>query len=252
MIRIMSFNIRCSDVKGVTWKERRPLVSRQILEVLPDSAGVQEAHTGWMDYLAEALFEKYDYVGVGREDGKRDGEFSAIFYLKDKYEVTDSGTFWLSDTPNVPSKGWDAECTRICTWARLRDKCTGGEYVHINTHFDHRGIRAQENSVKMIHKKAKEFNDVPVVFTADLNIFEGSNLYLKMVSSVLKDAKHLSPDTMSCLTFHNAEPEKFKDSIIDYVLVNSLVTPKIYRVLTDGIDGKYVSDHYPIYIDCEI
>lgn len=248
----MTFNIRCADVKGVTWEERRGLVSQQISDVLPDSVGLQEAHTGWMDYLIEELADKYDYIGVGREDGKREGEFTSIFYLKEKYEVKDSGNFWLSETPDVPSKGWDAACTRICTWAKLADRKTGKEYVHINTHFDHRGRQAQLKSVYMIHEKAKEFEALPVVITADLNILEGSDIYLKMVSSLLKDSKHLAADTMSCLTFHNAFPKKFKDYVIDYVLVNRHVTPKVYKVITQGIDGRFVSDHYPVYADCEI
>ncbi len=252
MVRIMSFNIRCSDVNGVTWEERRGLVSRQILDVLPDSVGVQEAHSGWMDSLCNDLNAKYDYIGIGRDDGERGGEFTAIFYLKDKYEVKESGNFWLSKTPEKPSKGWDAACVRICTWALLRERATGKEYAHINTHFDHRGRKAQKNSVGMIHGKVGQFDGLPVVFTADLNILEGSDIYHKMVSSVLKDAKHLAEDTMSASTFHGGKPGKYKEHIIDYILVNGLVTPIRYRVLTDGIDGELVSDHYPIFADCEI
>lgn len=251
MKRIMSFNIRCSDVNGVTWQERKELVSKQILEAHPDSVGLQEAHTEWMRYLAKALKDEYSYVGIGRENGKRLGEFSAIFYLKDKYKAVESGNFWLSETPEKPSMGWDAACKRICTWVRLRDRETGKEYVHINTHFDHRGEIAQKNSVGMIHNKAKEFKDIPLVFTADLNIFEGGEIYKDMVSDVLKDAKFLAPDTMNEVTYHNGDPEHFDGKIIDFVLVNSLVVPKTYRVLTQGIDGQLVSDHYPIYSDCE-
>ncbi len=248
----MTFNIRCSDVNGVTWEERRKIVSRQISDFLPDSIGLQEAHTGWMDYLVEKLSDKYDYIGVGREDGKREGEFCAIFYLKEKYEIKESGNFWLSETPDVPSKGWDSACTRICTWAKFADKQTGKEYVHINTHFDHRGRQAQGKSVDMIHEIMKRFESLPVAFTADLNILEGSDIYMKMVSSHLKDAKHSAADTMSCSTFHAGFPGKFKDYVIDYVLVNRHVTAKVYKVLTQGIDGQLVSDHYPVYADCEI
>ena len=251
MLRIMTFNIRCSDVRGVTWEERRPLVSEQIRCVHPDSVGVQEAHEGWMTYLREALKDEYVSVGVGREDGKNEGEYSAIFYLKEKYALIDSGNFWLSETPDKPSKGWDAAYTRICTWARLREKISGWEYVHINTHFDHIGRIAQQNSVSMIHKKVAEFTDLPVVFTADLNIFEGGEIYEDMVSSQLKDAKFLAPDTMSYLTFHNGRKNPRRKLIIDYVLVNSLLKPQVYRVLAEGIDGKMVSDHYPVYVDCE-
>lgn len=250
MIRIMSFNIRCSDVRGVTWQERRPLVSEQIRQLHPDSVGLQEAHEEWMDYLKEALKEEYASVGVGREDGKSEGEHSAIFYLKNKYDLVAHGDFWLSETPEKPSKGWDAACMRVCTWARLKKREDDSEYVHINTHFDHVGRKAQQNSVSLIHNKAAEFSNLPVVFTADLNIPEGGKIYEEMVSSQLKDAKFLAPDTMTHLTFHGGRKRPPVKLVIDYVLVNSLVKPTVYRVLTDGINGKMVSDHYPIYADC--
>lgn len=252
MVGIMTFNIRCSDVKGVTWQERRELVKRQILEFRPDSVGVQEAHTEWMDYLSKALGDEYDYVGVGREDGKKDGEFCAVFYLKEKYKAIESGDFWLSKTPDKPTKGWDAACKRVCTFVRLKDRQTGKEYVHINTHFDHRGRRAQTNSVELIHNKALEYKELPVIFTGDLNILEGKKIYQKIVSSVLKDSKYIAPDSMNYLTFHNAQPEKYENHIIDYILINDLVAPKKYRVLSEGIDGQFVSDHYPVYMECEI
>lgn len=147
MFRIMSFNVLCYGREPHFWTLRAPLVCRLIRETLPDSFGVQEAHIDWINALTEGLPE-YDYVGVGRNDGKEDGEFAAVFYLKDKFTASDSGSFWLSETPDKPSLGWDGACIRIATYVRLTEKSTGREYVHFNTHLDHVGREAQVNGAK--------------------------------------------------------------------------------------------------------
>ena len=175
-MRIMSFNIRCANVGKDSWEDRIGIVSQTMLESEADSIGVQEATPEWMATLKETVGEKYAYVGVGRDDGDNEGEYSAVFYLKDKYEVVDSDTFWLSETPDKPSFGWDAACRRVCTWVQLKDKETGKQYVHMNTHFDHIGISARKNSVEMIIDKAKTFTDIPVVFTADMNVVQGDGM----------------------------------------------------------------------------
>ena len=118
-MRIMSFNIRCTNVGNDTWEDRIDIVTQSIIDGNPDSVGVQEATPEWMETLNKTLGEKYNYVGVGRDDGDNEGEYSAIFYLKDKYNVVDSGTFWLSETPDEVSFGWDAACRRVCTWVVL-------------------------------------------------------------------------------------------------------------------------------------
>ena len=118
VMRIMSFNIRCANVGSDTWEDRIGIVSQTMLESEADSIGVQEATPEWMSTLKETVGEKYAYVGVGRDDGDNEGEYSAVFYLKDKYTAIDSGTFWLSETPDEVSFGWDAVCRRVCTWAR--------------------------------------------------------------------------------------------------------------------------------------
>ena len=252
-MRIMSFNIRCGDVGEETWEDRISIVAQTMLESDADSIGVQEATPGWMAALNETTGSKYAYVGVGRDDGDNKGEYSAVFYLKDKYTVEDSGTFWLSETPEKVSYGWDAACRRVCTWALLVNKQTGEKYVHINTHFDHIGIAARKNSVEMIIEKAKTFTSIPVVFTADMNVIEGSENYKQFVNSdYFSDTKYLAPDTMSYCTYHDTEPEKHEKDIIDYVMINKYFKALTYRVVTEGIDGRFVSDHYPIYADLEI
>lgn len=250
VMRVMSFNIRCTNVGTDSWEDRIGIVSQTMLDSEADSIGVQEATPEWMATLKETVGDKYAYVGVGRDDGDNKGEYSSIFYLKDKYTAVESGTFWLSETPDKPSRGWDAACNRVCTWAVLQNKETGEKYVHINTHFDHIGVSARKNSVDMIVEKAKEFTDIPVVFTADMNVKQDSENYNQFVNSgVLYDTKFSAPDTMNYCTYHDTKPNKHKDDVIDYVMINDKFSAVSYRVVTEGIDGRFVSDHYPVYAD---
>lgn len=250
VMRVMSFNIRCKNVGSDSWEDRIGIVSQTMLESEADSIGVQEATPEWMATLRETVGEKYSYVGVGRDDGDNEGEYSAIFYLKDKYNAVDSGTFWLSETPDKVSFGWDAACRRVCTWVVLENKANGEKYVHLNSHFDHIGITARANSVDLIIDKAEEYADLPVVFTADMNVKQGSTNYNQFVDSgVLRDTKFVAPDTMSYCTYHDTKPQRHADEIIDYVMINDNFDAVSYRVVTEGIDGRFVSDHYPIYAD---
>ncbi len=252
-MKIMSFNIRCGDVAGEPWDTRIDIVTETMLESGADTIGVQEATPEWMEVLIKNLAPKYDYIGVGREDGKNKGEYAAVFYLKDKYDVIEYENFWLSETPNVPGKGWDAACVRVCTMGVFENKETKQRYMHINTHFDHIGVVARRKSVEMIVEKAKSLPDIPVVFTADMNVVEGTENYLQFVESgFFRDAKYIAPHTMSCCTYHDAEPEKHENEVIDYVMVNDKWTVFEYRVMTEGIDGRFVSDHYPIYAELDI
>ena len=252
-MRVMSFNIRCTNVGSDTWEDRIDIVSQTMLESDADSIGVQEATPEWMATLKETLKDKYTYVGVGRDDGDNEGEYSAIFYLKDKYTALESGTFWLSETPDEPSFGWDAACRRVCTWVVLLNNESGEKYVHLNSHFDHVGIEARRNSVNLILDKAKEFTDLPIVFTADMNVKQGSENYNQFVDSgVLKDTKFIAPKSMDYCTYHDTKPQLHKDDVIDYVMVNDNFEALEYSVVTEGIDGRYVSDHFPIYADIVI
>ena len=249
-MRIMSFNIRCTNVGKDSWEDRIGIVSQTIIESEADSVGVQEATPEWMAALNETIGDMYAYVGVGRDDGDNEGEYSAIFYLKGKYNVVDSGTFWLSETPDKVSFGWDAACRRVCTWVVLQNKETAEKYVHINSHFDHVGISARKNSVDMIVNKAKEYTDLPVVFTADMNVVQGSDNYKQFVESgVLRDTKFDTANTMDYCTYHDTKPQNHKGDVIDYVMINEHFDTTAYRVVTEGIDGRFVSDHYPIYAD---
>ena len=251
MFRIMSLNVLCWGEGENSIENRIPRVIEIIKKYAPSSFGVQEAHKQWIDALAAGL-PGYDYAGVGRDDGKEKGEYAAVFYLRDKFTASDYGNFWISETPDVPSKGWDSACTRIATYVKLTDRETGKEYVHFNTHLDHIGVVAQINGAKMIMEKAASFGGVPVVATGDFNVLQGSDCYNTMISANLADARTLAPDSDDCFTFHWFRPEEYHD-IIDFIFVDrDTVRPVKFKVINEKVDGKFYSDHYAIYADIEI
>lgn len=249
-VRVMSFNVRYGDVNGTEVGYRIPLVPAQVNEICPDSFGVQEATPLWCVMLNLLLPE---YASVGKErDGDGKGEACKIFYRRAKYRLLDSGTFWLSETPEVPSLGWDAACNRVCTWAVLKNRVTGETYVHANTHFDFTGGVAVEESARLITAFLQErFPALPVVFTADMNETIGSAAYTLMTDT-LANAALTAEDSIRYGTFHNCSPAAYKDYEIDFVLCSPSLTVKTYRVVTEGINGRFVSDHFPIYADIVI
>ena len=250
-VRVMSFNIRCADVNGVNVPDRLGIGVRQILEVMPDSLGIQEATAEWMKALGASLL-LYDWVGIEREKGEpadKSGESCPIFYLKAKFSLVDSGNFWLSETPDEPSYGPGAACRRICTWAKLKDRATGQVYVHVNTHFDHVSEDARVFAADMVNRFVIEnFADVPVVFTADINTFEGLAAYSTLTEN-LDDSRKTAKDAQAFGTFHACSPETHADYTIDFLLCSRDITVNTYRTVTKGVDGRFVSDHFPIYAD---
>lgn len=179
-LRVMSFNIRFNTARDSAnaWPHRKDLAASMIRFHHANLAGLQEALKGQIDDLAERL-PGYGWFGVGRDDGRDKGEFSAIFYRRDRFELLEESTFWLSEEPEViGSKGWDAAITRIVTWGKLRDRSTGKVFFHFNTHFDHRGVRAREESASLLLTKIKEIaGTTPVIVTGDFNSRESSEPY---------------------------------------------------------------------------
>ena len=248
-VRVCSFNIRNTDVNGTGMEHRILNALQQISEIAPDSMGVQEATTLWMPALRSLA--GYGVVGKCR-DPLSIGEFNPIVYNKQKYRLLDAGTFWLSETPQEPSVGWDAAYRRICTWAVLKNRKTGEAYAHINSHFDNQGKTAQLREAEMIVAFATElFPGLPVVFTADLNSRPGSQTY-QILTAALTDTRTASPDSVGFGTFHNTQPQTHRDDIIDYIMVNEAVQPLAYRTVTTGVSGRFVSDHFPIYADIRL
>ncbi len=250
-VRVMSFNVRNTDLNGVPAPLRRDLGIREILQIMPDSFGLQEATITWMAAL-RAKLPAYGCVGVARDNGKTIlgmGEYSAVFYLREKYKLLDHGDFWLSDTPDEPSYGPGASYRRICTWALLQNKETSETYAHVNTHLDNGSNEAREAGARQIVDFIEsKFADTPVVFTADMNTGEGSTAY-KIMTAALNDARYAAADSEGADTYHNCTPEDKPVIILDYVMCSKDVTVDVFRVVTDGIDGRFVSDHFPIYAD---
>lgn len=250
-MRIMSFNILCAGKGENEWFKRIPLVVRTIRNYDPDTFGVQEAHKEWMTALTGA-FPDYDYVGVGRDDGKDDGEFSAVFYKKDDFKVIDKGNFWLSEHPEKPGKGWDAACVRICSWAKLKDKKTGKIFVHFNTHLDHKGEKAMQNGAELVAKKAAEICPEGVsFFTGDFNVTPDSAPCKAVLDGGFVDCRDVADTTDMSITYHAFESTEIPGCIIDYVFAKGDVKVSHFKVVKDHIDGAIPSDHYAVFADVE-
>jgi endonuclease/exonuclease/phosphatase family metal-dependent hydrolase len=253
----MTFNIRYDNPNdGVNaWPNRREWVASLIRFHGADVVGVQEALAHMLTELDQRL-PGFARVGVGRADGRARGEFSAILYRTDRLALLDSGTFWLSPTPEVvASKGWDAAIERVATWARFRDRRTGCSLLHLNTHFDHMGEQARQESARLIRRRLPGLAaGLPMVVTGDLNADPTSGAYriltrdtIAGASPPLSDAMtvsrsgHYGP-TSSWTAFKAIEPNRR----IDYVLVSSAVEVLSHGILPDSWDGRFPSDHLPV------
>ncbi len=256
-LRVMSFNVRYDNPgDGLNaWPNRRDWVASLVRFHGADVIGVQEALAPMLRDL-DARLPGYARVGVGRSDGKVAGEFSAILYRTDRLTLLDSGTFWLSPTPEVPgSKGWDAAIERIATWARFRDRQSGCRFLHLNTHFDHVGETARQESARLIRRRlASLANGQPLVVTGDLNSDPSSAAYRVLTRDTLTDAVgplrdalersatgHYGP-TSSWTNFRAIESGRR----IDYVLVSPTVSVLTHGILPDSWDGRFPSDHLPV------
>ncbi len=249
-IKVMSFNLKINGDGYQSNENRLPRSVKMIEKYSADSIGVQEADKWWTDSLEEAL-PQYARVGTYRDDGISLGESCSIFYLKDKYELVDSGDFWLSETPETPSWGWDTACPRIVTYAILKNKTTGFVYAHFNTHFDHVGKVAQSESVPLLASRiAAIAPDIPVVVTGDFNTSEGSEIYNKLLSCGLKDTKYMAEKYDDCATYHDYNPFVFSTKPIDYIFTNAYCSSvKSSTVDSNMIDLVYPSDHFPIIVE---
>lgn len=253
MMTVMSFNVLCSGKNELAWQKRIPLVVRTIRKADPDTFGVQEAHIGWMRAL-KAAFPDYDYVGVGRDNGKKRGEFAAVFFKKTKYQVMDSGSFWLNETPDIPKKGWDAACIRICSYAELKEKKTGRTFVHMNTHLDHVGSIAMQNGAELIAERAAAFgSDVPVILTGDMNAEPDAAPCQTFRNAGFTDARDAAAICDKAYTYHDYQPDNpIVHSVIDYVFVKGDISVRKHKVIRKKIDGCFPSDHFPVVAELDL
>ncbi|WP_316745927.1 endonuclease/exonuclease/phosphatase family protein [Pedobacter gandavensis] len=246
--QVMSYNIRLNVASdGVNaWPNRKDEVKALVRFHDADILCVQEALPLQVDQLLENT--NYAMEGVGREDGKRAGEFSAIYYDKSRFVRKDGGTFWLSETPDQPSKGWDAALNRICSWVRLYDRLNKKEFLVFNTHYDHIGVQARIESAKLIKRKIQEIAPaLPVVLTGDLNVTPETEA-IATINSFLTDAKTASiePPYGPEGTFNNFKFDSPLNQKIDYIFVNKGFKVLKFGVLSDSKNLRYPSDHLPI------
>jgi endonuclease/exonuclease/phosphatase family metal-dependent hydrolase len=247
-VRIMTYNLRLDVVSDGenAWPNRKEFLASQIEFHAPDVLGTQEGTPAQIDWLDERL-TAYARIGEGREGGHR-GEYSAIYYNRRRFTPEASGTFWLSETPDTVSVGWDAALPRIVTWARFAERSGERDFYAFNTHFDHVGERARAQAAELILKKMSSLNPdgLPVVLTGDFNLTPETTP-LQQLTDSLTDAFSAAPVRLgpagTFTGFNYAEPASRR---IDYIFVSPGVEVVDFATLTDAVDGRYPSDHFPL------
>lgn len=248
IIKVMSYNIRLGSGKdgNNSWEFRRPATIEMIKDQAPDIFGVQEALSYQLDYI-NANCRKYASVGFGREDGRSAGEHMSIYWNRKSIKMLKWGTFWLSETPEVPSKGWDARYKRTATWALMQDRKSGKRFYFVNTHLDHRGKEAQKNGLKLIVDRIDTINPegYPMILTGDFNI-NPDNPALAHLDSVMESTRNVALKTDTHNTF-NGWSDVPNGRIIDYIYFKRFNKCLEYQTVNKQyLDIPFVSDHYPI------
>ena len=250
-LSVMTFNMRYDNPEDGqnNWRFRRERIAGVIKAQEVDVLGTQELLSNQFDDLS-GLLTGYQGVGVGRLDGAESGEYCAVFFRKDRFTLLDSGTFWLSDTPEVVgSLGWDGACERIATWVVLRDR-DGRELFFIDTHLDHVGQVARDEGVSLLMKRIETLSGGrPVILTGDFNSEPGSSVVAHVQKDgVLRDAKAIAAQrsgTDWSFSDFGQIPEAERP-LLDYIFVSGDIEAVRYEVLPDIFDGGYVSDHAPV------
>jgi len=253
-ISVMTYNVRygLADDGKNSWEFRKESLASQINSHNPDFLGTQEGLPFQIEYINSHL-PKHKFIGKSR-DGDGNGEYSAIYYNQEKFKLLEQHTFWLSPTPSKVSKGWDAAYPRICTYGLFIDSKTNKRFWIINTHLDHIGVNAREESVIMILKKIEEINikNYPLIFMGDLNAEPGSKP-ISILKEQLLDSKEVSHTKTSgpTGTFNAFQYNEPVTKRIDYIFVsnNNKIKVSNYTVLSDVSDSKYPSDHLPVYVE---
>lgn len=248
-VKMMSYNLRCispTDWGKKGWFYRADLIIDDIVEEKPGIIGFQESTKWHYSYLVESL-KGYDSVITYRDDAFN-SEGCPIFYNTELYTLVDKGSFWLSETPDVPSKSWGAQYNRVCSYVILTEKATEQDFVVFNTHLSHVSDEARINGIEVVLQKISEFGSLPAVIMGDFNAEEDSVTYNSVTESFI-DAKHATKNTSDSHTYNGwNNPEKFKR--IDYFMISkSGITVNSYNVLPGMRNGNCTSDHCPIVIE---
>jgi endonuclease/exonuclease/phosphatase family metal-dependent hydrolase len=253
-VRVLSFNLRyinTGDIGDRKWSARREAAADIIKKDAPDFVGTQEAFREMLDDVRQRV-PGYAEIGVGRDDGKTKGEYSAILYREAAWEVKESGTFWLSDTPEAAgSMTWGNKVTRVCTWGKFRHKANGSELYFYNTHLDHQSQPSREKAAAMILRRiAARETKAPVIVTGDFNAAPDNPAIAAMLKGppALTDAwaaLHKDVKPAESGTFHNFSGRR-DGSRIDYIFTTAEFTSTEAAILNEAQDGKWPSDHYPV------
>jgi endonuclease/exonuclease/phosphatase family metal-dependent hydrolase len=246
----MSYNVRYDTPKDGenAWDLRKHATIEMLNDVKPDVFGVQEALPNQIAYISQET-PVYKNVGVGRDDGISKGEHMAVFWNTEIIEMIEWGTYWLSETPDVPSYGWDADCRRTATWALMKDKRNGRHFYFVNTHLDHKGVEARKNGLQMVLDRIAAMNpdSYPLVLTGDFNVTPDDECLVgldKRMDSARKIAK--VTDNMS--TYHGWGSKAPEDGfVIDYIYVSGFASvPEFHTNCKEYAGKKFISDHYPL------
>lgn len=254
-LRVMSYNIRYDNpADGANaWTNRKEFLAEQIRTSNPDILGVQESLPAQVEWLAGAL-KGYGRAGIGRDENGT-GESVTVFFRTERFELRESNTFWLSETPDKISKGWDAALPRICTYVRLRDRKTGQNFLMLNTHFDHVGNDARKESAKLLVKKMTELSKpyAPVILLGDFNSNPDS-FPIILLTGTLKDARLVASNvTRPQLGSYNGfDTTKPAENLIDHVFVSGDFKVERYEILVEVRDNRYPSDHFPVVADLHL
>lgn len=250
-LTVASFNIRLKTNAdtGNLWDDRKQAVTNLIRFHEFDIFGIQEGFDEQVQDMKEQL-PGFDYIGVGRDDGAKKGEHSAVFFNTDRFRLIKEGTFWLSPTETEkPNKGWDAALPRICTWGVFEDLKNGKQFIFMNTHFDHVGVEARRESAKLILEKATELaQNLPIILTGDLNVDEHNEAYFTLENSgVVKDVYGLANIVYEPNSSFNGWGKSLAPKQrIDHIFITEPFTVHKYGILTDTYMGKFPSDHFPV------
>ena len=245
--KVISYNIRLGVAKDGdnAWDLRKEATPAMLADQDPLIFGVQEAYDFQIAYIVEQC-PQYASIGVGREDGVEKGEHMSIFYKKDLVELEKWGTYWLSETPDEPSKGWDAACYRTATWALLKIKKSGKQFYYVNTHLDHKGIEARKNGLALIVDRIADMNPEgwPMILTGDLNVTPDDPCLVDL-DTKMKSARAFAEKTTDKGSFTGWGRTS---EVIDYVYYSGFSKCTEFDVIDRSYAGKpYISDHYPVY-----
>lgn len=249
-LKVMSYNVRYDNAGDGenAWDFRKHATIAMLNDVQPDVFGVQEALPNQLSYISEQAPE-YKNVGVGRDNGISQGEHMSIFWNTKTIEMIEWGTYWLSETPDVPSHGWDADCRRTATWALMKDKRNGKSFFFVNTHLDHRGVEARKNGLQLVIDKIAGMNPdgYPMVLTGDFNVLPDDECLVDL-DKQMQSARKVAKVTDNKSTYHGwgtRSPEE--EYVIDYIYVSNFASvPEYFTNVKEYAERPFVSDHYPI------